>query len=188
MLAKLTVPAAPEVRAVAAMVGAARGDREEEWESDSGATSHMSHTRAGMSAYKKASPGTTVEIADGNILPVDGFGRIEVDLDQLSHTTKMGKMDDVAYVPGLSRNLLSTIKAVEKWGKPLIYYRNEAVLGFPGEESLVLNVLPPQGTVFSYRRETDSEVGGGARSKFDGERIGEDRFGNGAGDESGGIP
>ena len=40
------------MRAVAAMVGAARGDSKEEWESDSGATFHMSHTHAGMSAYK----------------------------------------------------------------------------------------------------------------------------------------
>ena len=115
MLAKLTVSAVPEVRAVATMVGAARSDRKEEWESDSGATFHMSHTRAGMSAYKKALPGTNVEVADGNILLVDGFGRIEVDLDQPDHTTKMVKMDDVAYVPGLFRNLLSTIKAVEQW-------------------------------------------------------------------------
>ena len=60
------------------MVGTARGHRKEEWESDSGATFHMSHIRAGMSAYKKASPGTTAEIAHGNILPVDGFGKIEV--------------------------------------------------------------------------------------------------------------
>ena len=145
MLAKLTVPVVPEVRAVAAMVGAARSDRKEEWESDSGATFHMSHTRAGMSAYKKASPGTNVEIADGNILPVDGFGRIEVDLDQPGHTTKMVKMDDVAYVPGLSRNLLSTVKAVEQLGKPLIYYRNKAVLGFPGEESLVFRFCSRRG-------------------------------------------
>ena len=122
MLAKLTVPTVPEVRAVAAMVGAALGGRKEKWESDSGATFHMSHTRAGMSANKKASPGTTVEIADGNTLPVDGFGRIEVDLDQSGHTTKVVK-NDVAYVPGLSRNLLSTIKAVEQWMKPLTYYR-----------------------------------------------------------------
>ena len=140
MLAKLAVPAVPEVIAVAAIVGAARGSRKEEWESDSGATFHMSHTRAGMSAYKKASPGTTVEIADGNIPWVDGFGRIEVDLDQAGHTTKMVKMDDVAYVPGLSRNLLSTIEAVEQWGKPFIYYK--AVLGFPGEESLVFKFCP----------------------------------------------
>ena len=71
MLAKLTVPAVPEVRAVAAMVGTARSDRKKEMESDSGATFHMSHTRAGMSAYKKASPGTNVEIADSYI-PVVG--------------------------------------------------------------------------------------------------------------------
>ena len=106
ILAKPTVPAVPEVRAVATMVGAACGDRKEEWNSDSGATFHMSHTRAGMSAYKKASPGTTVKIADGNILPVDEFVKIEVGLDQPGHTTKVVKMDDVAYVPGLSRNLL----------------------------------------------------------------------------------
>ena len=116
MLAKLTAPAVPEVSAVAAMVGAARSDRKEESESVSGATFHKSHTRAGMSAYKKASPGTNVEIADGNILPVDGFGRTEVDLDQPGHTIKMVKMDNVAYVPGFSRNLLSTIKTVEQWG------------------------------------------------------------------------
>ena len=63
------------------MVGEAPGDRKEEWESDSGVTFCVSHTRTGMSAYKKASPRTTIETADGNILPVDGFGRIEVDLD-----------------------------------------------------------------------------------------------------------
>ena len=103
------------------------------------------HTRTGMSAYKKASPGTNVEIADGNILPMDGFGRIEVDLDQPGQTTKMVKMDDVAYVPGLSRNLLSTIKAVEQWEKPLIYYTNKDVLGFPGEESLVFKFCPRKG-------------------------------------------
>ena len=141
-LAKLTLPAVPKVRAVAAMVGTARGDRKEEWESDSGATIHTSHTRAGMSANKKASPGTNVEIADGNVLPVDVFGRSEVDLDQPGHITKTVKIDDVAYVPGLSRNLLSTVKAMEQWGKPLICYRNKAVLGFPGEESLLFEFCP----------------------------------------------
>ena len=145
MLAKPTVPVVPKVRAVAAMVGAARSDRKEERDLDSGATFHTSHTRAGMSAYKKASLGTNVEIADGNILPVDGFGRIGVDLDQPGYTTKMVKMDDVAYVPGLSRNLLSTVKAVEQWGKPLICYRNKIVLGFPGEESLVFKFCPRKG-------------------------------------------
>ena len=98
-----------------------------------------------MSTYKKALPGTTVEIADGNILPVDAFGRIEVDPNQPGPTTKMVKMDNVAYVPGLSRNLLSTIKAVEQWGKPLMYYSNKAVLGFPEEESLVFKFCARKG-------------------------------------------
>ena len=146
------------------MEGTARGDRKEEWESDSGATFHMSHTCAGMSAYKKASPGTNIEIADGNILPVDGFGRIEVDLDQPGHTTKMVKMDDVAYVPELFRNLLSTVKAVEQWGKPLIYYRNKAVLGFPREESLVFKFCPRKGmfSATGARRIPRQEVALGA--------------------------
>ena len=147
------------------MVGAARGDRKKEWESDSSATFHMSHTRAGIFSYKKASPRTNVEIVDGNILQVDGFGRIEVDLDQPGHTTKMVKMGDVAYVPGLSWDLLSTIKSVEQWGKPFtIYYRNKAILGFPGEESLVFKFCPRKGlfSAADARRIPRQEVAPGA--------------------------
>ena len=119
---------------------------------------------------------------------MDGFGRIEVDLDQPGHTTKMVKIDDVAYVPGLSRNLLSTIKAVEQWGKPLICYMNEAVWGSRGRNRLFSISAPVRDCFQLHRRETDPVAGGGVRSKFDGERIGEDRFGNGAGAESGSIP
>ena len=139
-------------------------NRKEKWESDSGATFHMSHTRAGMCAYKKASPGTTVEVADGYILPVDGFGRVEVDADQPGHTTEMVNMDDVAYVPGLSWNLLSTIKAVDQWEKPLVYCRNEAVLGFPGEESFVFKFCPRKGlfSATGARRIPRQEVALGA--------------------------
>ena len=48
-------------------------------------------------------------------------------------------MVSVVYVSGLSRNLLSTRKAVKQWGKPLVYYKAKAVLGFPGKESLIFN-------------------------------------------------
>ena len=81
MLAKMKVPANCEVGLMAATIGAAHGDSEGEWNLNSGATFHMSHTRVGMTAYKKAPPGTTVEVTDGTILPVDGFGTIEMDLD-----------------------------------------------------------------------------------------------------------
>ena len=66
-----------------------------------------------MTAYKKAPAGTTVKVGDGTILSVDGFGTVEVDLNQSGTTTKPVKMGFVGYVPGLSRNLLSTRKAVE---------------------------------------------------------------------------
>ena len=89
---------------------------------------------------------------------------MEVDQDQPGHTTKMVKMDDVTYVPGLSLNLLFTIKSVEQWGKPLIYYRNEAVLGFPGEESLVFKFCPRKGrsSATGVRRIPRQEVALGA--------------------------
>ena len=95
-----------------------------------------------------------------------------MDLDQPGHTTKMVKMDNVAHVPGLSRKLLSTIKAVEQWGKPLIYYRNKAVLGFPGGELLVFKSCPRKGlfSASGARRIPRQEVALGAN-------LTENRFG-----------
>ena len=74
MLTKLKVPANSEVGPMAAIIGVTRGGSEEERESDSGATFHMPHTHAGMEVCKKASPRTAVEVADGSILPANGFG------------------------------------------------------------------------------------------------------------------
>ena len=65
-----------------------------------------------------------------------------MDLDQPGRTTKMVRMDDVAYVPGLSRNLMSTVKAVEQWGKPLIYYRNKPSWGSRGRSRLSSSSVP----------------------------------------------
>ena len=102
------------IRILVATTGEARGDGKEKWDSDSGASFHMFHAQAGMTAYKKAPARTTVEVADGTILPVDRFGTVEVDLDQQGTTTKSVKMTSVAYVPRLSWNLLSTRKAIEQ--------------------------------------------------------------------------
>lgn len=82
---------------MAALAGEARGDRREVWDSDSGVIFYMSHTHA--------SSGTAVEIVDASNLPLDEFGRIEVN----GQTTTMN-MDAVAYVQGLSHNVLSTFK------------------------------------------------------------------------------
>ena len=142
MLAKMTVPANADVRLIAATIEEARGDGKEEWDSYSGASFHISHTQAGMVAYNKTPAGTTAEVVDGTIFPVDGFGTVEVDLDQPCTTTKPVEMVAVACVPGLSRNLLSTRKSVGQWGKSLVYNETEDVLRFPGEKSLVFNCFP----------------------------------------------
>ena len=113
MLAEINGPANSQVGLVASIVGAAHGGVKEERDSDSGASFHMTYTQAVMTADKKAPAGTTVEAADGTILPGDGFGIVEGDLDQPGTTTKPVTMVAVAYGPGLSRNLLSTRKAVE---------------------------------------------------------------------------
>ena len=68
------------------------------------------------------------------------------------------KIVSVAHVPGFSRNLFSTRKAVGQSGKPLVYYKTKAVLGFPGEESLFFNFCPHKG-LFSTTgvRQTSSQ-------------------------------
>ena len=124
MLVKMNEPANSEVELVAATLRTTR-------------------------ANGKAPAGTTVEVVDRAILPVDGFGTAEVDLDQPGISTKPMKMVSVAYVPGRLWNLPSTGKAGEQWGKPLVYYKVKAVLGFPGEESLVFNFCPHKALFFA---------------------------------------
>ena len=142
MLAKINVPANAEMGLVAATTEAAREEDKEEWDSDSGASFHMPHTQAGITAYKKVPAGTTVEVADGTMLPIDGFGTVEVDLGQPGTTTKPVKMVSVAYVPGLSRNLLSTRKAEEHWGKSLVNYKTRLFWVSRGRSSLCLTSVP----------------------------------------------
>ena len=91
----------------------------------------MSRTRAGMTAYKNASPGRTVEVAGGKFLPVDGFGTIEMNPGQPGSTAKSVRMVAVTYVPGLLWSLLSILKGMKQGGKVLLYYKTKAVLGFP---------------------------------------------------------
>ena len=73
---------------------------------------------------------------------IHGFGTIEVDLDQPRTRTRPVKIISVAYVPGRLRNLLFTRKAVERWIKPLVYYKTKAILGFPGRSRLFLTSSP----------------------------------------------
>lgn len=71
----------------------------------------------------------TAEIADSNILPVDGFGRIKVELNQSGHTSKTSKTIN---------NFLGTFCPASK----LLRNTTKSIVGFPGEDSLEFNTLP----------------------------------------------
>lgn len=91
-----------------------------------------------MESYKHTPPGTKVEIAHGCFLSVEGFGLPKIDLAQPGGISKVATIYDVAYMRGLSKNLLSIRKASKTSGKPFVYYENKAVLGIPGDEFFVL--------------------------------------------------
>ena len=95
-----------------------------------------------MTTYKKTPAGTTVEVDDGTILPVDSFGTVEVNLGQPGTTTKPVKMVSVAYVPERLRKSRSTRKAVEQWRKPLVYYKMRLFWGSRGRSRSLLTSAP----------------------------------------------
>ena len=82
-------------------------------------------------------------------------------MDQPGTTTKPVKIVSVAYVPELSRNMLSIRKEVEQWDQPLVYDETKAVLKFLGEESLVYNFCPRKG-LFSATSVKQTSIQGAA--------------------------
>ena len=65
----------------------------------------------------------------------------------------------VAYVPTLSRNLLSTSKPVEQLGKPLVYYKTKAFGGgFRGRSSSFSTSAPARDVSVTNVRRTPSQA------------------------------
>ena len=82
----------------------------ERWISDSGATENMTPDPAGFEIYKTAPPECTVEMGDGMLLPVAGYGdlRLKIEQDDAGgNQTRDLMLRRAANVPGLRHNLLS---------------------------------------------------------------------------------
>ncbi|CAN0408376.1 unnamed protein product, partial [Ascophyllum nodosum] len=82
----------------------------ERWISDSGATENMTPDPTGFERYETAPPGRTVEMGDGTLLPVAGYGDLRLKIEQ--DDADGGQTRDLvlrraAHVPGLRHNLLS---------------------------------------------------------------------------------
>lgn len=82
--------------------------------------------RNSLNDHKPTAPGKLVEVANKTLVPVQGYGGIELGLQQPSCTTAV-KPKNVAYLSALGRNL-STRHASETSGGPFINYLNKAQL------------------------------------------------------------
>ena len=66
-----------------------------------------------------------------------------------------------AYVPTLSRNLLSTSKPAEQLGKPIVYHKTKAFGGIFGGGVALFQLLPPRRIGFRNKCKADPESRGG---------------------------
>ena len=81
----------------------------ERWTSDNGATENMTPDPTGLERYETAPPGRTVEMGDGTLLPMAGYGdlRLEIEQDDADGgQTRDLMLRRAAHVPGGRHNLL----------------------------------------------------------------------------------
>ena len=97
----------------------------ESWNADSGSTQHMTQGANVFTEYKPAAPGDMVEVADKNLLSVQGYGGLTLELQPPGGITAV-ILQNAAHVPALGRNLLPTRRASERSEEPFINYPNKA--------------------------------------------------------------
>ena len=106
---------------------------EEFWEADSGATQRMTSSSAHFQEYQLASPSDQVETADGKLLRVAGYGRLQLLVDQecgdFTGATEELELTRVARIPQLGQhNLLSATELSRALDAPLRIYPAAAVI------------------------------------------------------------
>jgi len=90
---------------------------------DSGASKHMTRYREILLDYKKKSFVEQVELGDDRSYMIEGVGSISFELDFKA----MLHIDEVLYVPGLKKNLLS-IATLEDKGYWMVFMDMKALL------------------------------------------------------------
>ena len=82
-----------------------RGDEDDEWLLDSGASRHISHRRDWF-MHLLPSRGGKIVLGDAGECPVEGIGSIMV-RKLINNNWVQGRIDNVLFVPGIKKNLLS---------------------------------------------------------------------------------
>ena len=83
------------------------------WIVDSGATCHICNSKELFEDFHPLSRPQKVTLGDGHTLEVIGTGVMEVKLKLLGEESKVGRLNEVFYVPTLAYNLLSVAKVTE---------------------------------------------------------------------------
>ena len=88
----------------------------EMWNVNSGSTEHMTPDATALKEFKPAAPGDMVKVADKTLLPVQIYGGLKLELQQPGAITAV-TLQNVAHVPALRCNLLSTRRVNERSGE-----------------------------------------------------------------------
>ena len=127
------------------------------WANDSGATEHMTRDPLGLEDYTPAPAGERVESVGGDFLPVTGYGRLRLQVDQsngrFTGLTRELILELVAHVPNLGQqNLLSTKRLTQFYDAPMRIYPAAAVIRpRRGGKSLIFRPLRPENGLFEMR-------------------------------------
>jgi hypothetical protein len=85
----------------------------QEWQVDSGATSHMTPDRTAFIEYAMLSTRQSVVAANGSTLPGIGRGRVRIPVSVDGHTRSI-VLTDVLHVPQIKGNLISVARLQDK--------------------------------------------------------------------------
>ena len=98
-------------------------DQRDAFFTDSGASAHMIHRREWFSEYRPRNDGSTVSLGDDGECTVAGEGTVLI--QRLVHGEwKAGRIENVLYVPGMRKNLLS-IGVWDRKGYKVVFKQQE---------------------------------------------------------------
>ena len=111
------------------------------WISDIGATENMTPDPTGFERYENAPPGRTVEMGDGTLLPVVGYGDLRLNIEQ--DDANGGQTRDLmlrraAHMPDLRHNLVSVAQLSATFEHSMQLWPRAAVFRCPrGGQSVI---------------------------------------------------
>ena len=100
------------------------------WLVDSGSSRHMIGNHRSLTSYRKKKFTTQVELGDDSIYKIEGVGSTSPQL----YSSTVLHIDDVLYVPGLKKNILSVVVLEDKGYRVL--FMDKKVLLWAKDEKL----------------------------------------------------